>query len=324
MTKVKNKSFLSKWLGGVNISDNINKEQNFSENIFLFPSMLDQYQIELTKLLEREQFEEAKDLLRFLLRCQGDERQHAIEWEHLLNWLEESFPTVDEADGLEHEDLEEQFRRAALSDYGSTNSTEAASKLMDTLKSSLPMDQQMLALERATYLDAPELDEQLINWLQEATLSSAVQFKALQCLKKRGCSGTVQLTRMDETVNLLIEETPLSMNEFPDSVNAILEKAVSALEQVDVTMPILVTELWLECLQCIYGTRSYGWMLNEEEYIEDCFAAGLHHTMQLIVYGYAVDDDIRETYGITNEYRFRYEQASRVIREVALYLQDSD
>ena len=63
-------------------------------------------------------------------------------------------------------------------------------------------------------------------------------------------------------------------------------------------------------------------MLNEDDYIEDCFAAGLHTTIELIVYGQVNEDDIRELYGITEQYRFRYEQASRIIRDVTLYLQE--
>lgn len=285
--------------------------------------MLDQYQIQLTRMLEHEQYEEAKQLLRFLLQCQGDERQHAVEWGNLLSWLEQAFPSRDEADELDQdEDLEEQFRRAALSDYGSVSNEEAIQKVMAVLEGHTPIEQQLLALERAVFVQSSQLDQWLITWLQQEPKAPALQFKALQCLKKKGCTGTVQLTRMNEQVELDIEDTPLAMNDFPESVNAILDKAITALESVDVTLPILVTELWFECLQCLYGTRSYGWMLNEETYIEDCFAAGLHHTIQLIVYGQAEDEEIRDIYGITDEYRFCYEQASRVIREVALYIQE--
>ena len=119
-----------------------------------------------------------------------------------------------------------------------------------------------------------------------------------------------------------ISETPLELNEFPQSVNAILEKAISTLELIDVTMPHLAEELWVECLQCLYGTGSYKWMLEPDSSIEDCYAAALHHTIQLIVYGQVIDEEIRESYGITEEYRFRYEQAIRVIREIAFILQE--
>ncbi|MFC6331613.1 hypothetical protein ACFP56_03185 [Paenibacillus septentrionalis] len=289
----------------------------------MFPSMLDQYQVQLTQCLEREQYEEAKDLLRFLLQCQGDERQHAMEWGNLLTWLEQAFPSSDAVDELDQaEDMEKQFRRAALGDYGSVSSTQATEKIMKQLQSAVAIDQQMLALERAEFIESEDLNQRLMEWLEGQQLHPALQFKALQTLKKRGVSGVVTMTRLGEVVQLEIEATPLSLNEFPDSVNAILDKAVMALEAVDVTMPILVTELWMECLHCLYGTRSYGWLLHEEHYIEDCFAAGLHTTIQLIVYGQAVEDDIREIYGITDEYRFRYEQASRIIRDITLYLQE--
>lgn len=285
--------------------------------------MLDQYQIQLTQYLEKEQYEEAKELLRFLLQCQGEERQHAIEWGSLLSWLEQAFPSTDYVDELDQaEDLEREFRRAALGDYGSTTSSEASNKIMSLLHSNVSTEQHMLALERAEFVEAGELDDQLIAWLETTPMHPALQYKALQTLKKRGVIGVVSIQRLDEQVELDIEATPLTMNDYPDPVQAILDKAVSMLESLDVTMPILVTELWIECLQCLYGTRGYRWMLEEAPYIEDCFAAGLHTTIQLVVYGHAVDDDIREIYGITDEYRFRYEQASRMIREITLYLQE--
>lgn len=317
------KALFHERLGGVSISDQPSKKQNQSDNVYLFPSMLDQYQLQLTQFLEKEMYEEAKELLRFLLQCQGDERQYALEWGNLLSWLEQAFPNGDAADELDgNDELEQQFRRAALGDYGSISSEEASAKIISLLKDASSTDQHMLALERAEFIESDQLDEQLIEWLATEELHPALQFKALQTLKKRGATGTIELDRLGERVMLEIEATPLTLNEFPPSVNAILEKAISALESVDVTMPILVTELWMECLQCLYGTRSYGWMLDEDQYIEDCFAAGLHTTIQLIVYGRAIEDDIREIYGITDEYRFRYEQASRIIRDVALYLQE--
>lgn len=310
------------WLGGVSISDQPGNKQQ-SDNLYLFPAMLDRYQLQLTQFLEKEMYEEAKELLKFLLLCQGDERQYAVEWGNLLSWLEQAFPSGDAVDELDDaEDLEQQFRRAALGDYGSIDPGEASAKVISMLKDAVSIDQHMLALERAEFIDSAQLNEQLIQWLTTERLHPALQYKALQTLKKRGATGTIELNRLGEQVELDIEATPLALQDFPPAVNAILDKAVLALESIDVTMPILVTELWMECLQCLYGTRSYGWMLNEDQYIEDCFAAGLHTTIQLIVYGRAVEDDIREIYGITDEYRFRYEQASRIIRDVALYLQE--
>jgi len=287
--------------------------------------MLDKYQLQLTMFLEKEMYDEAKELLRFLLNCQGEERQYALEWGNLLSWLEQAFPSHDAADQDELDDsdnLEQQFRRAALGDYGSIEASEAAAKVMNMLRDATSTDQHFLALERAEFIDSDELDAELVQWLSTAKLHPALQFKTLQTLKKRGATGTVSLERLGEQVEVDIEDTPLSLGQFPPAVMAILDKVVLALESVDVTMPILVTELWQQCMECLYGTRSYGWMLNEDEYIEDCFAAGLHTTIELVVYGRAVEDDIREIYGITDQYRFRYEQANRIIRDVALYLQE--
>ena len=44
-----------------------------ARNVYLFPNMLDHYQIQLTRMLEAEQFGEAKRLIRFLLGCRGQD-----------------------------------------------------------------------------------------------------------------------------------------------------------------------------------------------------------------------------------------------------------
>lgn len=313
-------------MGGVNITDRDISDQEAKDNVYLFPSMLDQYQIQLTKMLEQEQYEEAKQLLRFLVTCQGDERQYAEEWKRLLEWLEQSFPTDGSQTFVEGSDAKHEeyiLRKAALNEMNRGNTEDAIKKIMAALHEIPAIDQQLLLLERAMFIESDLIDQRLVDWIeQNEHLHPIVQFKALQTLNQRGVKGTIQLNRLGELVTLEINDTPLELNEFPNSVNAILHKAITALELIDVTMPHLAEELWAECLQCLYGTRSYQWMLEEDESIEDCFAAALHHTIQLIVYGQVIDDEIRESYGITEEYRFRYEQAIRVIREIAFILQD--
>jgi len=288
--------------------------------------MVDQYQIQLTNMLEQERFEEAKELLRFLVTCQGNEKLYAEEWARLLEWLEQSFPTDGykaSSDNTDSKQEEFALRKAALSDMNQGTTEDVVSRIISSLSEGPSIDQQMLLLERAIFIESDLIDQPLIDWLeQNEHIHPIVQFKALQSLKQRGVKGFIRMKRISELVTLEISETPLELNEFPNSVNAILNKAISALELIDVTTPHLAEELWVECLQCLYGTNSYNWMLEGNESIEDCYAAALHHIIQLIVYGQVVDNEIREIYGITEEYRFRYEQAIRVIREIAFILQD--
>ncbi|MEK3882658.1 hypothetical protein [Paenibacillus sp. PL2-23] len=283
--------------------------------------MLDQYQIQLTRMLEAEQYREAKNLLRFLLQCQGQEKRHYEEWESLLGWLDMAFPGGDEAeaepaDGSDDETaLREQLLRPP-------NQDEAyISQVMYIMQHHPMMDQQLLALERAAYIEDDGVSDLIVEWLEGTTVHPIVQFKALQCLRRRGVAGTIDLDRLDERVTLDIEQTPLSMEGFPEPIGRIQERTESVAEVDDPTLPHFARELWKESLQFLYGTSAYRWMLDESEETVDCFAAALHLTLHLTVYGSANDDDIRETYGITDSMRFRYEQACRTLRSVAMLLQ---
>lgn len=291
-----------------------------NKNVYLFPTMLDEYQQQLTLFLEQERYEDAKQLLKFLLSCTGDERQHAIEWGHLLNWLEQSFPSSEAIE--DDQDLEAEFRRAALSDYGSVQATDATEKLMHTLQEEPNPEQLMLALERAVYIDEPKLNEQIIEWLESYDLHPLVQFKALKCLKKRQATGEVEVSRLNERVKLFIEQTPLSMNEFPKTVNDVLEKVIREVEVEDVTLVELAVQLWQESVQLLYGTHHYRVLENGQADLVNCYAAALHHTLIIMVYSEIREDEIRDLYYITEELRFRYEQVSRVIRDLAIIIQE--
>lgn len=294
--------------------------------MYLFPSMLDQYQIQLTRMLEAEQYREAKELLRFLLQCQGQEKRNYEEWDSLLGWLEMAFPdgeaglAVEGGETGEARDEEgairEQLLKPPLQDEAYIN------QVMYIMQHHPMMDQQMLALERAAYIDAEGVTETILDWLQsDDSIHPLVQFKALQCLRKRGASGLVTLRRLDEQVQLEIEATPLKMDDFPEPIGRILSRAELVAEIDDPTLPHFARELWKESLQFLYGTSAYRWMLYDKDETVDCFAAALHLTLQLTIYGSANDDDIRDTYGITDGLRFRYEQACKSLRGVAMLLQ---
>jgi hypothetical protein len=294
----------------------------------LFPSMLDQYQIQLTRLLESEQYGEAKQLLRFLLQCQGEDARHYEEWNSLLTWLDMAFPVDDAFSGAESADAgaeegEEQALREQL--LNPPEQDEAYIKQVLYIMRHHPMlDQQMLALERAAYIRSPDIDDTIREWLLTSSVHPVVQFKALQCLRRRGAVGVLTLERLGETVELDLELTPLSMDDFPEPVSRILQRTEQTVEVDDPTLPHFARELWKESLQYLYGTAAYGWMLTYDEGTVDSFAAALHLTLLLTVYGSANDDDIRDTYGITEALRFRYEQACRALRQVAALQQAGD
>lgn len=307
--------------GGVIITTPQDPQAEGKDNIYLFPSMLDQYQIQLTRMLEAEQYREAKELLRFLLQCQGQEKRHYEEWNSLQDWLEMAFP--DEASdpgGSDREEdeeaaMREQLLKPPIQDEAYIN------QVMYIMQHHPMMDQQMLALERAAYIDEGNVTDIILEWLRKEPFHPILQFKALQCLRKRGATGIITIERLDEQVQLEIEATPLSMEQFPEPIGRIIKRTEAVAEIDDPTLPHFARELWKESLQYLYGTTPYRWMLSEDEETVDCFAAALHLTLNLTVYGSANDDDIRDTYGITDSMRFRYEQACRTLRGVAMLLQ---
>ncbi|WP_270164694.1 hypothetical protein [Paenibacillus sp. SYP-B4298] len=280
--------------------------------MYLFPKMLDHYQIQLTRMLEAEQYGEARELLQFLLQCRGEDARNYEEWTNLLNWLEMAFPSGMES--TDTQDDEEELRHQAL---GAGPQDEAYIRQVLYIMKHHPMiDQQMLALERAALLQHPQIDEEIVNWLSAAPLHPVLQFKALQCLRRRGVSGVIHLTRMSEEVELEIGDTPLSLEQFPPAVIQVLERVEQVTETSDPTLPHFAREMWKECLQFVYGTSMYSWLLRDDADMLDCFAAALHQSVLLAAYGMADDDELRDTYGITQALRFRYEQACRLLRQV--------
>ncbi|QHW35321.1 hypothetical protein GZH47_27320 [Paenibacillus rhizovicinus] len=285
--------------------------------------MLDQYQNQLTRLLESEQYGEAKELLRFLLHCQGEEKRHYEEWSNLLTWLDVAFPSSDNA-GREHasapyieDENEDSLREQALNP--AEYDEDYVQQVLYIMQHHPVADQQLLALERAAYLTHPGVDEVILSWLTGKDLHPELQFKALQCLKKRGVTGTVELERLGELVELEVEATPLSMEEFPPVVAKVVERVESVTEVIEASLPHFARELWKECLQCIYGTTAYFRLQNDDDETVDCYSGALHQVLELSLYGRVNDDDIRETYGITDALRFRYEQACRSLRQIVQF-----
>lgn len=305
--------------GGVTITTTDGRNNDNKDNIYLFPNMLDQYQIQLTRMLEAEQYKEAKELLRFLIQCQGEDERNYDEWNSLLSWLDMAFPDDGGMEGGGSEDSgkdEEHMRGEAL--RPAEQDEAYVNQVLYIMQNHPMIDQQLLAIERAVYIDSPVVDATILEWLrQQPMLHPAVQFKALQCLRRRGVTGMIELERLGETAQLLIEETPLSLEDFPPAVIRIIERTESVVEVEDPTLPHFARELWKESLQFLYGTAPYQWMLQDEDMIE-CFAAALHLSVLLTVYGGANDDDIREAYGITESLRFKYEQVGKALRQVAV------
>jgi len=302
--------------------------------VYLMPSMVNEYRGRITRLLESERFGEAHALLRFLLDCRGQDEQAHEEWRRLIRGLEAVFPELaarsgredggevfeaaDEKESPPEEELpddESVMRDLALQPKdGGGDRKERSRRVIEELKRSPRLEQRLLALEKAVYLEDPDVDREILDWLRGEPMHPSMQFLALQTLRRRGATGRVTLDRAGERVELEIERTPLAEDDYPPAAGEVLERACRGTESYDPTLPLFARELWAEILKSIYGTSDYEWMASGGEEAIDCWAAALHLAVQLAAHGRADETEIRAVYGIPESLRFRFEQACKAVR----------
>lgn len=282
----------------------------------LFPKTLDFYQIELTRMLETERYGEATELLQFLLQCQGQEERLYDEWRALLNWLTDAFPNLQGASAdLSHiEEGEEEMARRHL-EAKMAEDAQYAEKLLYTVIKKPLSEQTLLALDQLAYLDKPEVDEALINWLEQQQLHPLLQFRALQTLRRRGTPGIVTISRSGERVEMELEFVPLNPEEFPGPIHAVLDRVANHTQVQNPTLFYFSQELWSQFIMAMYGTKDYISLLNEEDDYIDIWAAALHKTVSESIPSDLSEQEIRSMYSITDSLRLRYEQAYRSIRQ---------
>lgn len=299
--------------------------EQHKDNLVLFPKTLDYYQIQLTKMLETERYGEAKGLLEFLLQCHGDAERHHTEWQALLGWLDAAFPDAisgiaangltdedDEEDEQEDDWLKRKVQGRAQSDV------DYIPKLLASLYNGDDPEQQLLALGQLMHVEHPDIENALKQWLARGSYLPAVQFKALQALRKQGCSGQVTMWRDGESLSVEAGDTPLSFAEFPPGIHQVLERVHQSAEVSDPTLSYFAEEMWKECVQAAYGTQTFRSMIDDADSVSDLWAAALHQLLLEKLHGKQNDEWIREQYGITAELRFRYEQSLRWLRQYVL------
>jgi len=299
-------------------------------NVYLLPAMVNEYRGRLTRLLESERFGEAHALLRFLLDCRGQDEHAYDEWRRLIEWLESVYPGLENResepaggtfsieDGGAEEDLpDDEAAMRGLALQPRDDGGEQVRRVLEDLKQCPRLEQRLLALEKAVYLDDPDVDREILDWLRKEPMHPSMQFRALQTLRRRGATGRVLLDRAGERVELEIERTPLGMGDYPPAAGEVLERACRASEAFDPTLPIFARELWEEILRSLYGTSDYEWMAAGSEEAIDCWAAALHLAVQVAAYGRADEAEIRAAYGIPESLRFRFEQAYKAVRRAA-------
>jgi len=294
------------------------------DNLVLFPKTLDYYQIQLTQMLESERYAEAKALLLFLLQCGGEAERHHTEWQALLGWLNAAFPggASDGFSALPGPDAaddwtEEEWAREQAEDRSSKDPAYVP-RLLRSLSETDDPEQLLLIIGQLLHLKHPDIAPALREWLMGTERHPTLQFKALQALSKQEATGAAIVRRDGQTLELEIDGIPLAYSDFPPAVHTIAWQVRQAAEVSDPTLAYFAEEMWKECVQAAYGTPIYGTMVAGDAGSTDVWAAALHQILLEKLHDRTQDDEIREHYGITDELRFRYEQALRWLRQYAV------
>ncbi|WP_246188123.1 hypothetical protein [Paenibacillus tengchongensis] len=271
-------------------------------------------------MLESERYGEAMELLRFLLQCQGQEERNYEEWRSLLEWLEAAFPyAVRSSDPQgetpeEEQELDEQDMARYLAKTKLEEDSAYPDKLLNRVMNEPLSEATILALEQLSYLDGPQVDQKLTDWLEQARVHPLLQFRALQTLRRRGAQGTVRLRRGQETSLIEIEDVPLTNDDFPVQASQVMERLAEQTEVHEPTLYYFAQELWGQFMMSIYGTSEYRKLMDGEDAQLDIWAGALHQMVSETLNGTRQEEETRTMYGITDGMRFQFEAAYRYLK----------
>ena len=142
-------------------------------------------------MLENERYGEAMEVLRFLLKCGGQNERHYEEWNSLLDWLEGAFPeqavprSVNEAEPGEDDPDEADMARQMVRDKVAQDAG-YADKLLASVMNGPLTEQTILALEQLAYLDRRR---STLFWLSGHDTPLHPAISGLQTLRRRGWKG---------------------------------------------------------------------------------------------------------------------------------------
>ncbi|WP_245251303.1 hypothetical protein [Paenibacillus turicensis] len=266
-------------------------------------------------MLETERYSEAMDLLSFLLSCEGQDPKHYEEWQSLLEWLMSAFPQSESNQMQEETEDEELFVRKHI-EQKLHEDPNYGEKLLDTVINQPMSERSLLALEQLAFVDLPQIDDALLNWISNEELHPLLQFRVIQILARRGNKESFYVKRGKENVEIQFKDVPLKTNLFPYPIQAVLERVEEQAAIHNPTLFYFAQELWYQFIMSIYGTVNYKTILKEDDTELDIWAGALHAVVSKhLPDGNKQDEEIRVQYGITDHFRLRFEQACRAIEQ---------
>ena len=212
-------------------------------------------------MLETERYSEAMDILSFLLSCEGQDPKHYEEWKSLLEWLMSAFPQSESNQRQEETEDEELFVKKHI-EQKLHEDPNYGEKLLDTVMNQPMSERSLLALEQLAFVDLPEIDNALLNWITNEVLHPLLQFRVIQILARRGNKESLFLKRGKESVEIQFKDVPLKTDLFPYPIQAVLERVEEQSAIHNPTLFYFAQELWYQFIMSIYGTINYKTILT--------------------------------------------------------------
>jgi len=289
------------------------------DNVVLLPKTIDFYQIEITRMLETERYEEAIALLRFLAKCDSGDIRTNEEWLALLAWLEslrteeeQKADLLDDPEETEHDLFRQHLREKTEQD------PHYIIELIEMLQPNVAASKQILALNQLAYMedvaDAKyNITDALAEWLESGVISPWVQFKALQVLRIRRYQGEIGITKEGIRISLNVGEVPLGLEQYPEKVGLVLKKLQQVAEISEPSLVYFAEEIWEQYLAYIYGMAAYEQLVNGDQASVDAWASALHTKIDELMSGIVKEVEIQNLYEIPQESKLLWKQAFQSI-----------
>lgn len=278
------------------------------KKVVLLPRTVDYYQVQLTKMLENEQYLEATELLTFLLACESEDARISEEWAALLSWLQDQFVHITDQEINELDLLDDHVKRKW------SNDQHYAHKLVKMLTETDSLEHQLLALEQLAFTPDPVLAEKITSWLEQEEQNPLAQFKALQVLKQQHVTEPIQMIRLGQQVKLRPMDTPLKLEEFPEPVHHVLDLVR---EQSEINHPNLLyfaEHTWADFLSFIYGSVQYERFIQHAVAYPYACAASLHYISLQAMTGDASQFEVADMYDVAED-DFSLEWVGRLLNQ---------
>jgi hypothetical protein len=292
------------------------------DNIFLLPKTVDYYQIQLTRMLETEQYSDAVRLLDFLLMCRCDDERLKEEWAALLSWLRTLAPSLVSQPSERGEQRQEEETEADLLKehvrHKMATDARYTDHLLQMLQESRSMEKQLLALEQLVYAEGSQVNDIVLQWVQRPKIHPVVRFKGLQVLKQRGCAGYVDLWRPEGSFRVKIEDTPVSFSDFPSTFKEILELVGQVSGIHDPALHYFAEQTWQEFLAFVYGSEEYDRVSNASKEEISLWAAAFHSMLLRTMYHKDDESGIRSLYGLVHVADGRWSRTLSFLKRFAV------